>query len=76
MCAPLHPASLLPLNLPPLGHSCVRLCVLRMQVTVELQRRVLREFGVAERELLDAQAAMQSAPLRHPQLKPLCIYHR
>ena len=47
-----------------------------MQVTVELQRRVLREFGVAERELLDAQAAMQSAPLRHPQLKPLCIYHR
>jgi hypothetical protein len=52
-----------------------------LQVTAELQRRVLREFGVGSSQLpgvsLDAALrSMRQAPHAQPELKPLCIYHR
>lgn len=34
------------------------------------------EFGVAERDLGAALAALRAAPHAHPELKPLALYHR
>mmetsp|Transcript_26223 Transcript_26223/g.66744 ORF Transcript_26223/g.66744 Transcript_26223/m.66744 type:complete len:142 (-) Transcript_26223:1096-1521(-) len=52
-----------------------------MEVTSELQRRVLREFGVGQAGwsgpgMDKALADMRAAPYDWPGLKPLCIYHR
>lgn len=47
-----------------------------LEVTVELQRRLVRKAGVPEPRLDEALRQLRAAPHKHPELKPLCVYHR
>ncbi len=47
-----------------------------MDVAGEVQREVLLGLGVPPAELPRALAAMRAAPYHHPELQPLCVYHR
>lgn len=47
-----------------------------MEVTDALQRRLLRDHGVAAADEERALAHFRAGPYRYPHLKPLAIYHR
>ena len=47
-----------------------------MDVASEVQREVLLDAGVPPHDVTRALALMRAAPYRHPELQPLCVYHR